>query len=101
MTRPDVAGRGQTCRFAEVILAGCGPTWPCTCGRWLPVWLPKDLVSNANVRTIETPDSSIKCVWRSTDRSPEWRPHEGASLLSLLASRGGGDRAVSAKHPQP
>ena len=37
---PDVAGRGLTCRFAEVIMAGCGPMRPCTCGRWLPVWLP-------------------------------------------------------------
>ena len=26
VTRPDVAGRGVTCRFAEVIVAGCGLT---------------------------------------------------------------------------
>jgi len=38
--RPDVTGRGQTCRFAEVILAGRDPTRPCAGGRWLPVWLP-------------------------------------------------------------
>ena len=53
-----------------------------------PRLAPRDLVSNANVRTIETPDSSVKPLWRSPDRSPERRPHEKASLLSLLASRG-------------
>ena len=61
----------------------------------------RNLVSNANVRTIETSDSSIKCVWRSTDRSLDRHPREEVSLPALLAPEGGGDRPVSAKHPQP
>src|SRR5271155_1749314 len=39
-TRPDVAGRGLTCRSAAVIMAGRGLPQPHACGRWLPVWLP-------------------------------------------------------------
>ncbi len=40
VTPPDVAGRGLTCRFVRVIMAGCGLEWPHASARWLPVWLP-------------------------------------------------------------
>jgi hypothetical protein len=45
---PDVARRGLACHSAAAIMAGRGPTWPCACGRWLPVWLPESR-SNENV----------------------------------------------------
>ena len=48
---PDIARRGLACHSAAAIMAGRGPTWPCACGRWLPVWLP-DSRSNANVRML-------------------------------------------------
>ncbi len=48
---PDVARRGLACHSAAAIMARRGPTWPCACGRWLPVWLP-DSRSNANVRML-------------------------------------------------
>ena len=73
---------------------GCGENgwnWPgvALClWRLAPRLAPRHLVSNANAQTIDTLDSSIKCVRRSTDRG-ERRPRDEASLLSLLASRGG------------
>ena len=50
---PEVARRGLTCPSAAVIMAGCGPTWPCA---WslAPRSAPRNLVSGANVRTIQT-----------------------------------------------
>jgi hypothetical protein len=36
----DVAGCGLMGDLAAQTVAGCRPTWPDICGRWLPVWLP-------------------------------------------------------------
>ena len=61
---PDVgSGRSET-----------GWTWPdgALCLWTLaPRLAPRYLVSNANIRMIKTSDSSIKSLWRSTDRPPE------------------------------
>jgi len=51
---PGSAGYGLTWRLAAVAMAGYGLVWPGACGRWLPVWLPEHLVSNANVRNGRT-----------------------------------------------
>jgi hypothetical protein len=49
-TPSDVGPRGLTCRSAAAGLAGRGLVRALACGRWLPVWLPGNLISNANVR---------------------------------------------------
>ncbi len=41
MTPLDAAQCGLTCRPAAVIIAGRSLMWPCACGSWLPVWLPR------------------------------------------------------------
>ena len=38
------AGCCLTCHSAHMRMAGCGLTSPCSCGRWLPVWLPEILL---------------------------------------------------------
>jgi hypothetical protein len=84
----DGAGCGLTCRLAAARMAGTGPGVALCLWRLAPRLAPRHLVSNANAQTIDTLDSSIKCVRRSTDRG-ERHPRDEASLLSLLASRGG------------
>ena len=48
--RPGSARCRLTCRLAVPTVAGRGLAEPGICGRWLPVWAPRDLVSGANVR---------------------------------------------------
>src|SRR5207253_7746936 len=50
---PDAAGRGLMCGLAAPIVANCGPASPRVCRCWLPSWLPRYLVTLANVRMIE------------------------------------------------
>jgi len=76
VTRPGIALRGLTCRSGRATMARCGLASPGACGRCPPRLAPRDLVSNANVRTIETPLLHQR------------HPPAEASLLSLLASRG-------------
>ena len=73
----------RRCWMWPDVTFGCGDygwTWPgaALCLRSLaPRLAPRNLVSNANAQTIDTLDSSIKCVPRSTDR------RSGVSVMRL------------------
>ena len=67
-TLPDVAWCGQAWVLAAARVAGRGLARPYACGRWLPVWLPGISLATLMFRPIDTLDSSITCVPRSTDR---------------------------------
>jgi hypothetical protein len=75
--RLDAAECGLTCRSAAAIMAGRGLARPYVCGRWLPVWLPGISLATLMPRPIDTLDSSVKCVPRSTDRG------SGAPVMRL------------------
>jgi len=57
-TSPDVAGCRLMCCLAAPIIAGRGLASPGICLCWLPVWLPRDLVSLAHVWRLRPPLSS-------------------------------------------
>ena len=46
----EVAPSRLKCQLAGSIVAGCRSESPEACLRWLPAWLPKNLVSSANGR---------------------------------------------------
>jgi hypothetical protein len=94
------AGCGLTCRSAATIMAGCGLARPYACGRWLPVWLPGNLVSSANVRTAEAPDTCVSASGGSRiARLSGVRTRTSAAIIASIGRRS--DRAVGTKYPQP
>jgi hypothetical protein len=102
-TWPDIARYGLTCHLAAAIMAGCGLMWPCACGRWLPVWLPGDLVvSSANVRMIRTPCRPMReyrcdltrLRWEASGRTVPRSALSGVHTPTTLDNAGNSARRV-------
>jgi hypothetical protein len=97
-TSPDIAWCRLTSALAAVKIAGCSLMSPCVCGRWLPVWLPRDIVSDANVRVISAighadarPQAATSSVWPG-------RPSRPATPLTGYGFRDSVDAAHGTSH---